>query len=292
MESDGLRSNLIPAVRPIQVDSFPYSTFLRRPAKEELLEEEWDVFSIPGRICRNPLLSNALLEMWKKVEHPLILYLWGWQARMELWAQDQLGHSIPTPPVSTSCKLNYLPLFSLQSLLDRWPQLPAKLHCWNREPPTGWGLFAGNQHIFLRVLPSKPLQTDKICSVKEIFFGLHPLSNRGFNPEERFPLGCFCFCEDMHKFTWKRSVWKMHIAKPETINFWCSFRPPFVHLDIVLSDKYAIGNLRMDVCSPSLNRSVSFLEASLRWALRAEASKMISLRYASLRRVWKGCEIA
>lgn len=75
MESDGFRYNLIPAVGPIQVGSFPCNTFLRRPAKEELLDEDWDVFSIPGGIWRNPLLSNALLEMRKKVEHPFILHL-------------------------------------------------------------------------------------------------------------------------------------------------------------------------------------------------------------------------
>lgn len=42
VESDGLRSDLIPelCVGPFQVDSFPRTAFLRRAAKEELLEED------------------------------------------------------------------------------------------------------------------------------------------------------------------------------------------------------------------------------------------------------------
>lgn len=42
VESDGLGSDLIPelCVGPFQVDSFPRTAFLRRAAKEELLEED------------------------------------------------------------------------------------------------------------------------------------------------------------------------------------------------------------------------------------------------------------
>lgn len=110
----------------------------------------------------------------------------GWNSglRTRLVIQSQ-HHQFP----HLSCKFNYLLLFSLQSLLDRWPQLPAKLHCWNRKPPTGWVVFAGNQHIFLRVLPSKPIQTDNICSVKEIFFFVYIHSQ----PKGRLSIRIFLF---------------------------------------------------------------------------------------------------
>lgn len=93
-------------VGPIQVDSFPCNTFLRRPAKEELLEDNWDVCSIPGRICRNPLLSKALLELWKKkVEHPLILYL---SEDGRLGINSGLGSFNPDNSSFHTCAVNWI----------------------------------------------------------------------------------------------------------------------------------------------------------------------------------------
>lgn len=176
VESDGFRCSLIPAVGLIQVDWFPCNTFLRRQTKEELLDEDWDVFSIPGRICRNPLLSNALLEMRKKVEHPSFYISedgrLGWNSglRTTLVIQSQ-HHQFP----HLCCKLDYLSLFSLQSIgqmataASKAPLLKQKIY---------------NKAECLQITNSSsshlnPSKLTKLCSAKEIFC-LHPLSEEGF----------------------------------------------------------------------------------------------------------------
>lgn len=219
-------------VGPIQVDSFPYNTFLRRPAKEELLEKTGmslaSLGGFAGILC-------CLMHSWRRGgrrESILSFYIsgdgrLGWNSGLRTSLVIQSWHQFP----HLCCKLDYLCLFSLQSLLEMWPQLSAKPSLLKQRTHNRLGAVFRHP-----TLPwSAPFETHPNwqCSQFKRFFTSLTLSNRGFNPrhQRRGFHWEFSGFVKTHKFTWKKGVRKMHITKPETgavsDAFWCSFLASF-----------------------------------------------------------------
>lgn len=167
VESDGLRSELIPPGGPLSCVWGPsrwiHSLALhfsggqqKKSCWKKIGMSVASLGGFAGILCTP---GEAEEEGWASLH---FISLWGWQARNKHWAQDQADHSILTRPVFTLVAVNWMicPYFLFSHYWTDGHSSQQSLHFWNKAPATGWVLFSDNQHS-LAVLPFKPIQTDK-----------------------------------------------------------------------------------------------------------------------------------